>query len=294
MNIYRTDLAIEEGVNENENYKINDINVSKTIITKETEEKYHKKEGFYYTIDIPDNKDGIRGSIEPISQILKEIYEYLEIKENDKCLIVGLGNDNITPDALGPLVVDDILVTKHLFDMQEMEGLRDVSAMAPGVMGQTGMETSIVVSSVSDTTKPDFLIVVDSLASSSIERVNRTVQITTSGINPGSGIGNKRKEISRNTLNIPVVAIGIPTVVDAVSITNDIMNYTINQLKENTKEEFLGIIGKIDNNDFRKLLFESLPYENYMVTSKDIDEKMDELSKIVAEAINISLHKKVN
>lgn len=292
MNIYRTDLAIEEGVGENENYKINEIDVSKTMVSKDMEEKYHKKEGLYYTINVPSNKDGIRDVIQPLSQVLKEVYSYLGINENNKCLIIGLGNDNITPDALGPKVLDDILVTKHF--IENTEGLRDVSAMAPGVMGQTGMETSIIVSSVSNTTKPDFLIVIDALASSSIERVNKTIQITTAGINPGSGIGNKRKEISRDTLNIPVIAIGIPTVVDAVSITNDIMNYTVNQLKESTKEEFLGVIGRIDNEDFRKLLLESLPYENYMVTSKDIDEAMNELSKIVAEAINISLHKNVN
>lgn len=296
MILNRTDLAIEENIKENYSYKIDGVDIEKTYVSKEKEEQYRKKEGLYYTLTIPGNSvDEKEMIVSPLAKVIQEILTSLGIMEQNKCLIVGLGNDNITPDSLGPLVIDKILVTKHLFEMQKIsDGIRNVSAMAPGVMGQTGMETSIVIKSICDTTKPDFLIVVDALASSSLNRVNKTIQVTTSGINPGSGIGNRRKEISQKTLGIPVIAIGVPTVVDAVSITNDVMNYTISTLKKEMKDELLGLIGQLETDEFRKLLWESLPSGDYMVTSKDIDEAMESLSGLIARAINISLHRNVN
>lgn len=151
----------------------------------------------------------------------KEFSYFLEevgVTKEASCLIVGLGNWNVTPDALGPIVVENVLVTRHLFQLQPEsveEGFRPVSAIRPGVMGITGIETSDVIYGIIEKTNPDFVIAIDALAARSIERVNSTIQISDTGIHPGSGVGNKRKELSKETLGIPVIAIGVPTVVDA-------------------------------------------------------------------------------
>ena len=142
-----------------------------------------------------------------------------------KC-IIGLGNINSTPDALGPKTIDNLVITRHLHLLNLLEeGFRVVSSITPGVMANTGMETSEVISEIIKLIKPKFVIVIDSLASSSINRLNKTIQITDTGIHPGSGIGNNRKEISEKLFNIPIIAIGIPTVVDSSVLVNDTINY---------------------------------------------------------------------
>src|SRR5699024_6016533 len=156
--------------------------------------------------------------------LAKEIQGLLDkhnIPDTKKGLIVGLGNWNVTPDALGPMTVDKTMVTNHLFELEfetVADGYRPMAAISPGVMGVTGMETSDIILSVIDMFNPGFVIVIDALASRSIERINETIQITDTGIHPGSGVGNKRKELSKETLGIPVIAVGVPTVVDAVTI----------------------------------------------------------------------------
>lgn len=143
------------------------------------------------------------------------------------------------PDALGPIVVENVLVTRHLFQLQPEsveEGFRPVSAIRPGVMGITGIETSDVIYGIIEKTKPDFVIAIDALAARSIERVNSTIQISDTGIHPGSGVGNKRKELSKETLGIPVIAIGVPTVVDAVSITSDTIDFILKHFGREMKE----------------------------------------------------------
>ena len=146
---------------------------------------------------------------------------------------------NVTPDALGPIVVENVLVTRHLFQLQPEsveEGFRPVSAIRPGVMGITGIETSDVIYGIIEKTNPDFVIAIDALAARSIERVNSTIQISDTGIHPGSGVGNKRKELSKATLGIPVIAIGVPTVVDAVSITSDTIDFILKHFGREMKE----------------------------------------------------------
>src|SRR5699024_12575059 len=142
----------------------------------------------------------------------------------DKALMVGLGNWNVTPDALGTMTIDNVMVRNHLFGLEYdtvQEGYRPIGVVSPGVMVVTGMETSDIVLSLVDDFAPDFVIVIEALASRSIERINETIQLTDTGIHPGSGVGNQRKELSEETLGIPVMAIGVPTVVDAVTIASD-------------------------------------------------------------------------
>jgi spore protease len=203
------------------------------------------------------------------------------------------------------------------------EGFREVSAISPGVMGQTGIETSDLIKSIVDTVKPNFVIVIDALASQSLERVNRTIQITDTGIHPGSGIGNKRKEISLDVLGIPVIAIGIPTVVDAVTIVSDTINYMykhfsytkenmnnpINRLisggvnylnkdikvDEEEKSKLFGIVGNLGDNEVKQLIYEVLSPIGYnlMVTPKEVDFLIEKLSDVIGNGINTALHKQV-
>lgn len=327
----RTDLAIESFENnsniQTEIIENNNIKVTRTFLTEEIANKINKKEGNYITIEFEDatdseNKTNVEHTlIREIEYILNK----LKIKENDKALIIGLGNENSTPDSLGPKTIDNILVTRHLFMLGDVEeGYRLTSALKPGVTGTTGIETSDLIDSIIKQIKPDFVIVIDALASKSLNHVNKTIQLSDSGINPGSGVGNKRKEISKETVHIPVIAIGIPTVVDAVTIVSDTINYmhkyyafhkrfiknpmsnltlasSINYLKNDVnvtkedKQNLLGLIGNFEEEEIKELLLEVLSPIGYnlMVTTKEIDFIIENLSEIVSNSINKALHKKL-
>ena len=332
----RTDLIVEsigtdtiKGLKKKEK-KYDDIKV--TDITVEHDIKdLNKKKGKYITISFNDVTDSTnRKKVEEI--VIKElnnIFNYSNIKDNDSCLVVGLGNYKSTPDSLGPKVIDELVVTRHLYLINELnveEGYRNVSSFVPGVMGTTGIEAKDVILGLVKEIKPSFIIVVDALASSSIERVNKTIQITNTGINPGSGVGNTRVEISKDTLGIPVFAIGIPTVVDAVTIVSDTLKYlmkkisynkrnfnnninklkpvtSINYLKEEIselsfkdKEKLLGFIGNLSENEIKELIFEVLSPIGYnlMVTPKEVDFVIEKLAVLLSTSINKSLHKKMN
>lgn len=326
----RTDLAIEAAENEKIESEIKEydtIKVTKTHLNEEIAKKIGKQEGTYITIEFDDVTDyQNRNQVTQVFEnTLKELLQELKIEENNTCLVIGLGNKKSTPDSLGPLSIDNILVTRYLFlyDNPE-EGFRNVSAFIPGVTGTTGIETSDLIEAAIHSIHPDFLIVIDALASRSIERVNKTIQISDSGIHPGSGVGNARKEISRKKLGIPVIAIGIPTVVDAVTIVSDTIQYMhrhyafhknfsknpmhnltissqMNYLKENVeikeedKRNLLGIIGSLTEDETKQLLSEVLTPIGYnlMVTTKEIDFLIENLSQILGKGINHALHKKI-
>ena len=322
----RTDLAIEEVSSENANStKVDGITVTNVVITKDNQELYNKKNGDYITIEFEDATDYNNGKkIEKV--LIDEINKMLikmNIKKDDKCLIIGLGNDKSTPDSLGPLTINNIIVTNHFFQMgiNVEEGFRSTEAINTGVMGETGIETSDYINAIVKEEKPDFLIVIDSLKASSIDRLNKTIQLTNAGINPGSGIGNTRKEISKDTLNIPVIAIGVPTVVDSVTIVSDTFNYIVNHfsymkenidnpteklkivrtnikkdnVNENDKRELFGLIGALNDNELKSLVFEVLNPIGYnmIVTSKEIDFLIEKLSNIISNSINNALHDNV-
>ena len=326
----RTDLAIEV-IGDNKGIKtefdnIDDVKISRVHIDMDSSNLIDKKPGNYITIEFSDVTD--YDYKEKVKKVfvneLKKLLNKLEINDDASALVIGLGNANSTADSLGPLTIDNILVTKHLFELNNVEdGFREVSAISPGVMGQTGIETSDLINSVVHTVKPEFVIVIDALASQSLERVNQTIQMTDSGIHPGSGIGNKRKEISQDVLKIPVIAIGVPTVVDAVTIVSDTINYMykhfsytkdninnpINRLisggvnylnkninhNETEKKTLFGIVGNLDDNEVKQLIFEVLSPIGYnlMVTPKEVDFVMEKLSDIIGNGINNVLHKKV-
>lgn len=326
----RTDLAIEAIDNQQgfqtEIKEIDNIKVTRITIDKDSGVKIDKKAGNYITIEFNDITDyEVKEKVKEVfSGELKHLLKDMHISDEASVLIIGLGNDKSTPDALGPLAVDNILVTKYLFTLGNVDdGFREVSAISPGVMGETGIETSDLIRSVVDTVRPDLVIAIDALASQSLERVNQTIQITDSGIHPGSGIGNKRKEISADILKIPVIAIGVPTVVDAVTIVSDTINYMykhfsytkenmhkplnrlisggVNYLNkdikvdERDKNALFGIVGSLGEDEVRQLIFEVLSPIGYnlMVTPKEVDFIMDKLSDIIGNGINRALHKKV-
>ncbi len=351
----RTDLAIEarEVVLENQGIQGEDnqsqiegviikeqekegMKISYVEVTEQGSEMLGKKPGKYLTIEV----QGIRQQdtetqLQVEKLFAKEMAYFMKdlgIGPNDSCLIVGLGNWNVTPDAIGPEVCENLLITRHLFELQPEsveDGYRPVSALSPGVMGLTGIETSDILFGIVEKTKPDFVIALDALAARSIERVNSTIQISDTGIHPGSGVGNKRKEISKETLGVPVIAIGVPTVVDAVSITSDTIDFILKhfgkELKEGDKpsrslipagmtfgekrklsdedlpeekerQTFMGIVGTLPEEEKRKLIGEVLSPlgHNLMVTPKEVDVFIEDMANLLANGLNAALHSKVN
>lgn len=297
----RTDLAYDEKDNiENKLYEtveiINGIEIYKHVIREEESKRFNKKCGNYYSIDLKDiNFNDTKTAVcveKALANVLKTILEEKKLI-NKKGLIVGLGNINVTPDALGPYVIDNIIVTRHLFNLDRIsEGFSNVCALSPGVMGTTGLETYDIIASIVKNIDCDFIIAIDALATSSISRVSKVIQITDSGINPGSGVKNKRKELSFETIGVPVIALGVPTVVDSVTITHDIIEYMLRHFKDINEEKFLGDFGYLDEDNKRMLIEGILDTAgiNMMVTPKEIDSDIEELTKIIANGIDLALH----
>ena len=331
----RTDLIIDDIASQKEQQKLSQIIIQEKNVTleeskidKKLASTWHKKEGIYETITFEDITD--KNNFKQVEKIsiegLKRVLEQLQIKSQDKVLVIGLGNASSTPDALGPKTIDQILVTRHLFLLGEVEeGYRNVASFKPSVTGATGIETKDLIEGIVEKIKPDLLIVIDALASSSIARLNKTIQITTAGISPGSGIGNNRIEISKDTLHIPVIAIGIPTVVDATTIVQNTLQLLLKQisyqldnqqndklklipiqnqnyknhqsdLSKEQKEDILGMVGLLNEQELKQLLLEVLLPVNYnmMVTPKEIDFLIDKLSMLLGNMINKSLHHSYN
>lgn len=325
----RTDLAIDiKNITKNRNYNkkiisnnvyVEDINVDSNLSLE-----LNKDIGLYKTISFKDITDSSNFN-EVLEVLIKELRDVLtnnDIKEEASVLIIGLGNRKSTPDSLGPKVIDNILVTRHLFNYGEVEkGYRNVSIFSPGVTGETGIETKDSIEAITNEIKPDFIIVIDALATNSIDRLNKTIQITNSGIIPGSGVGNSRTKISQENMNVPVIAIGVPTIIDSAVIVSDTIKYLMKKfsydknninnkinkfkskidytkydkdLNKEDKKELLGIIGTLNDEELLQLVFEVLsPTDyDYMVTPKEIDFLVDKLSLLIGKGLNGSLHNK--
>ena len=323
--ILRTDLAVEL-VQSKPTKQIDDIKITNITLNEEEAKQINKKPGNYTTIEFQDVTDS--NNQKKVSKIfteeLRNLLQIQNIKDDDMCLVLGLGNEKSTPDALGPLVVSDTLVTNYIYLYGTLdEGFRRVCAISPGVMGETGIETSDLLKSIVKEIKPGFVITIDALAASSVERVNKTIQMTDSGINPGSGVGNKRKEISKDILGIPTIAIGVPTVVDAASIVSDTISYlydhfayqtaninnpaskltaNVNYLKlsqkftinKEEKEKILGMVGTLSESETKELIYEILNPIGYnlMVTPKEEDFVIEKLAKVISNGLNNALHQK--
>jgi spore protease len=253
-----------------------------------------KPPGVYVTIEAQGLRRTSRSTQEQIAvEFAREICGMLPGGPDGAVLIVGLGNWNATPDALGPRVVHDILITRHLYDQVPAEkrgSLRQVAALAPGVLGLTGIETGEVIRGVIDRIAPDFVIAVDALASRSIARIGTTIQLTDTGITPGSGVGNRRVGLTSQTLGVPVLAIGVPTVVHARTIAWDVLD----ALEERSRTDFryMGGLDRLGREQRSQLIDDVLipTVGDLMVTPKEIDVLINEVSRVIAGGLNVALH----
>lgn len=268
------------------------------VIDEQGSEIMNKDIGKYITLESNLMKfDDDESREEMISYLKDELVDIFGQDENKKTLVIGLGNRNITSDALGPKSVSKTLVTRHLFKNYNKDyddDFTEVSALSPGVMGVTGIETSEIVKSLVEKVKPDRVVAIDALASRKMERVNSTIQISTAGISPGGGVGNTRKSLTKETLGVDVIAIGVPTVVDATTLTIDVLDMAIDNLiaQSEETESFYEMLKKLKEEEKYHLIKDSLdPYDkNLIVTPKDIDDTIENLSIIISEGLNRSLH----
>lgn len=311
----RTDLALEE----KERFESDNVEIQGVILEKHYDEKREfcvtrveittengaramgKPVGTYVTFESPDltlPDEEIQAEIaNELSLYLGELIRKKHAGSYGELsvLVVGLGNRNVTPDSLGPIVADHLNVTRHIIKeygkyAMGMEHAHIVSAVVPGVMGQTGMESAEIVRGIIRETCPDIVIAVDALAARSSKRLNRTVQIADTGIHPGSGVGNNRIGMTEESLGVPVIGIGVPTVVDAATIVNDTMENFITALESSDimsdAGEVLRSYSPGEKYEFIRGLI--APHLNGMfVTPKDVDEMIHQISHTISEAINL-------
>ena len=311
----RTDLAMEQ----KERFESDHVEVSGVVLEEEYDEEKEikittvrietengakamgKPVGTYLTLEAPNMAAADEGYHREISETLAGFLEkYMKDTEENQekgysVLVVGLGNREVTPDALGPYVVDQLNVTRHI--VQEYGryavgkgGSRIVSAIVPGVMAQTGMESAEIIRGIVNETTPDLIMVIDALAARSTKRLNRTIQISDAGIHPGAGVGNHRSEITKDTMGIPVIAIGVPTVVDAATIVNDTMENFITALETSETLKGVGVVLQGYNSAEKYELVKELiaPHlTGLFVTPKDIDDTVRRISYTISEAMNM-------
>ena len=289
----RTDLALEtterfaeenteiRGVEIQEEYdEEKDVRTTVVkIVTENGAKAMGRPQGTYITIEAPDlsepDEDYHREISEEISKHLKQL---IDLKKEKSILVVGLGNAGITADALGPHVVENLRMTRHIIREYGLRGITHekmhrVSGIVPGVMAQTGMETAEIIQGVVAETKPDVVVAIDALAARSVRRLNRTIQITDTGIHPGSGVGNHRNGLTEDNLQVKVIGIGVPTVVDAATIVHDSMAHLLDALEEAEQKEFL-----------EEMIAPNL--YSMFVTPKDVDETVKYLSFTISEGLN--------
>lgn len=312
MQFKRTDLALEQtelcreeaqqdkgidGVSVQEEDK-DGIKITRVVIENETgSQALGKPVGTYVTLETEHLSYEDKEQYGAACTILKEEFSRLVTVDRTKpALIVGLGNRNITADALGPKAVEQMLVTRHLFEhMPDVvdENTASVCAIAPGVLGITGIETMEIVRGVVEHVKPGLVVVIDALAARKVERINTTVQLSDTGISPGSGVGNNRKELSKSTLGVDVIALGVPTVVDAVTMANETLDITLSAIRAQAGESaaIFKLIDALAPEEKYALIQEALmPTIGEMVlTPKEVDLAMDKISKVVANGLNLAL-----
>lgn len=294
----RTDLADEkeEFLKERDGKKLAGIAVNRKksdgfdisimqILNEEGEKISGKPIGRYVTVDVGkiwmSDKKRFSDACKIISSFIKEFIP----DKKGSCMLAALGNKNIIADAIGPLTAESFIVTKHIKDSEkdifDALNLRETLCISPGVLGNTGIEAAQIIKGAVMQSNPSFIIAVDSLASRHLSRLATTVQICDTGITPGSGINNARKEISKNTLGIPVIAIGVPTVVDVTTLASDIVKSVADK---STDGKIKNSVGKIINE------ISSHEAENFFVTPKETDHIIKDTSKLIAYSINMALH----
>jgi len=273
------------------------------VLNENGENAVKKKQGKYITIEIKDFEYIEEKDKENIQTKLSENIKLLIGEDETKSImVVGLGNIAVTPDALGPKVIQNIDITRHLLNYAKElvePGTREISAISPGVLGTTGIETSEIIHSVVDKIKPNMLVVIDSLASGSIHRVGCTIQLSNTGITPGAGVRNKRDALDKESLGIPVIAIGVPTVVDMATITNEAIDKMIEKTKNEINEfnsnninqkNFVKSLELFEDESRYDMIANVLDTQNYIVTPKEVDELISKMSEIIANGINLSVN----
>lgn len=291
----RTDLALEtterfaeenteiRGVEITEHYnEEKDIRTTAVkIVTENGAKIMGRPQGTYITIEAPNLSASDEDYHREISEeIARHVCQLINLQKEQSILVVGLGNSRITADSLGPLVIENLRMTRHLireYGLQGMEHetMHQISGIIPGVMAQTGMETAEIVKGIVSETKPDVVIAIDALAARSVRRLNRTIQITDTGIHPGSGVGNHRNGLTEENLHVKVIGIGVPTVVDAATIVQDSMSHLLDALEEEEQKEFLD-----------EMIAPNL--YSMFVTPKDVDETVKYLSFTISEGLNLA------
>ena len=281
---YRTDLALERaeicGIGKNNGIEksimqYGDSTVTKITVTNENGEKLiGKPKGKYITVDVPSfycDSELLDGRLDGLVEQIVSL-----IPENGTVLTIGLGNRNMTADALGPLCAEKIFVTRHIgYELAKasgLENLRSVASVVPGVLGNTGIESAEIVKSLADNLKPSCIVTIDALAALDFNRLGSTVQLTDTGISPGSGIGNTRKEISKNTLGIPVIAIGVPTVISAYTLAENVL----------------------DELDINADISKGEKFKEFIVASREADLICERASKFIALALNCAFQKHIS
>ncbi|QOR34340.1 GPR endopeptidase [Clostridium sp. 'deep sea'] len=255
-----------------------------TVLNEQGARAIGKQPGRYITLEVPKIRMQDFEANDKISYVFaKELRGLYNLNPNTVALVVGLGNWNVTPDALGPKVVSELFVTRHLYTyMPEVleKTAHNVAAIAPGVLGITGVETGDIIKGVVDQVKPDVIFCVDALAANNIDRLSTVIQIADTGIHPGSGVGNKRKSISKESMGVPVIAIGVPTVVHAITLISNAVNLIANQRRMD--------LGPDHDNVIRRTLD---PYVGALVvTPKEVDVLIEDIAAVISNGFNNYFH----
>lgn len=299
----RTDLAVElrenlgediEGISCVEkmygSFKVTHVK----ILTEGAAQKIGKPEGNYITIET----DGMNREDEALRKeaadlLSKELDKLINKYKGESVLVVGLGNRYITPDSIGPEAVKGLFVTRHLKGEKAFSGaenLPSVSAIAPGVLGLTGIETGEIVGGINEHIRPALIIAIDALAAQKICRLGTTIQLSDTGISPGSGVGNNRKELSQKSMGVPVIAIGVPMVVDAATLTDNVLDIMDEHAAIHSNGKIQGVIPALTQSERAAFVREALEDKNMIVTPNDADMIAHQAAVIIAEGINKALY----
>lgn len=310
----RTDLALEAHEVISKTEELPGVNVEKegdaeitiqrvAITTPEAAKRMGKEMGNYITLEVPGlRKKNTALQDKVIRVFYKELRRIMRLNGDGKenILVIGLGNWNVTPDALGPRVVRELFITRHILQLKPEilgEGYRPVCAVAPGVLGITGIETSEIIRGIAEHVRPDIIIAIDALAARQMDRLATTLQVADTGIVPGSGVGNRRLGINRQTMGIPVYAIGIPTVVDAVTIAGNSMEQLAEKMKRESPQgnAFANVVQGMNWGDRKEVIRDVLePYTGgLIVTPKDVDVLIEDIATVIAASLDAAFHEKV-
>lgn len=288
-----TDLALEEREKFQDDVEVSGVALNREcfednmiiittvdILNEHGAQVMGKAKGTYVTIEAPDMENNEKIAQKVSEYVAREIHRINKKINMKKVIVAGLGNREVTPDMLGPMVTDELYVTNHIYAEFGSEAFDDkkplkVCAIAPGVMAQTGMETKELIKGIAAQINPDCVFVIDALAARSVSRLNTTIQLTDTGISPGSGVGNHRNAINSETIGVPVIAIGVPTVVDAFTIINDSMEKYLEGIGM-TKQEISSFMNG----------FAVSNATNMIVTPKNIDESVENIARVIASALN--------